>query len=229
MLQEPGKPRGRPGDRVGGSGGASLALAAAIALSCLVASARPAAATPAADGSPTGVIETFDAALLAVMRDSATTTYTQRFDRLAPAIDRAYDLQFMGAKSLGRGFDGLDVKQRERWLSTFRSYMIANYAGRFHGYHGQTFETVEQEPAAQDTVLVRTRLLDPGGETVPLNYRLRKVDGGWRIVDVYLKGTVSELALRRSDFSATLEREGFDALVKSVDGKVADLASGRVS
>ena len=59
--------------------------------------------------------------------------------------------------------------------------------------------------------------------------RRKTESGDWKIVDVYLKGTVSELALRRSDFTATLDREGFPALLKSIDAKNADLAAGKAT
>ena len=69
-----------------------------------------------------------------------------------------------------------------------------------------------------------TRLVVPGDDDVILNYRLRKNSAGqWRIIDIYLKGTVSELALRRSDFSSILKNKGFGALVVAMNKKVAEL------
>jgi len=68
-----------------------------------------------------------------------------------------------------------------------------------------------------------TKLHVPGSEDVVLNYRLRAVEGGWRIIDIYLKGTVSELALRRSDFSSILKQKGFPELTAALDQKVAEL------
>jgi len=179
--------------------------------------------------SATGTIDGLHAAMLSVIRDAATTTYQQRFDALAPAIDKAYDLDFMARKSLGKGFDALSAEDKARWVAAFRNYMIGNFAGRFKAFEGQRFETLGEEPAAQDTVLVKSRLIDPK-ESVDLNYRMRRTESGdWKIVDVYLKGTVSEVALRRSDFTATLDREGFPALMKSIEGKIADLAAGKAT
>lgn len=205
--------------------GASNVAAIACLLGLAFATAHPAGA---ADGA-TAAVEALHAGMIGVMRDAGTTSYQQRFDALAPAIDTAYDLDFMGRKSLGRGFDSLSEPDQKRWLALFREYTIANFVGRFRAYDGQTFETLGEEAAAQDTVLVRTKIVDPK-ETVDLNYRLRKTEAGtWKIVDVYLKGTVSELALRRSDFSATLDRDGFEALVSSVRSKIADLAAGKAT
>lgn len=174
------------------------------------------------------VVEKLHAGMIEVMRTAAKTSFEERAAQLDPMITTAFDLDFMGRKSLGRSFDGLSPDDQKRWLETFHRFMVANYAGRFTGYSGQKFETLGDEPAAQDTMLVRTRLTDPGAENVDLAYRLRKAGGTWKIIDLYLKGTVSELALRRSDFTAILDREGFAALMKNVDAKIADLRAGKV-
>jgi phospholipid transport system substrate-binding protein len=104
--------------------------------------------------------------------------------------------------------------------------MVANYAGRFDRYSGQTFENHGTEAGAYDTIMVQTTLVSPDDENVDLNYRLRETDAGWRVVDIYLKGTVSELALRRSDYSAVMKRDGFAALASYLSGKIDALAAG---
>ena len=50
-----------------------------------------------------------------------------------------------------------------------------------------------------------------------------------RIIDVYMNGTVSEIALRRSEFSAVLERDGFDALLAELESKIASYRKGGAS
>lgn len=194
----------------------------------LVASLAGASAAAVEQTAPVQVIERLHAGMIAVMQSAATTPFEGRAERLEPLLEQAFDLDFMARKSLGRSFDTLPADDQKRWIETFHRFMVANYAGRFTGYSGQKFETLGEEPAAQDTVLVRTRLVDPGAENVDLAYRMREDDGAWRIIDVYLKGTVSELALRRSDFTAILDRQGFPALLASVDAKIADLRAGKI-
>jgi phospholipid transport system substrate-binding protein len=102
--------------------------------------------------------------------------------------------------------------------------MVANYAGRFDGFSGQSFKTVGEEPARSETILVKTQLIDPGQENIELNYRMRKVGDDWKIIDVYMDGTVSELALRRSEFAAVVKRDGFDGLIAALDKKIEKLS-----
>lgn len=207
------------------AGGLSLRGAALWVVTSLLGAS---AAVAVESTAPVQVVEKVHAGMIEVMQSAATTPFEGRAERLTPVLEQAFDIDFMARKSLGRSFDGLSADDQKRWIDAFRRFFVANYAGRFTGYSGQKFETLGEEPAAQDTVLVRTRLIDPGGENVDLAYRMRESGGTWRIIDVYLKGTVSELALRRSDFTAILDRQGFPALLASIDAKVADLRAGKV-
>jgi phospholipid transport system substrate-binding protein len=131
----------------------------------------------------------------------------------------------MAQKSIGRYWKTATPEERERLVGTFKQFSVSNYAGNFDSYDGETFETQDVVESTHGTKLVRTRLLVSDGEVVQLNYRLRPVDGRWKIIDVYLNGTVSELALRRSEFSSLIKREGFDSLLVALNEKIADLAT----
>jgi phospholipid transport system substrate-binding protein len=63
----------------------------------------------------------------------------------------------------------------------------------------------------------------PKSDDVIFNYRVKQSEDGWQIIDIYLKGTVSELALRRSDFSTTLKKDGFGELSAAIDRKIEQL------
>jgi phospholipid transport system substrate-binding protein len=180
------------------------------------------------ESPPMRVVNRLHEALLGVLKQAEVLGYKGRLDRLAPALDDAFDMDFMAEKSLGREWTVLSEEQKKRWCATFKELTRANYAARFNRYSGQTFEMLAEEPAARETVLVRTKVVDPADESVSINYRLHETEAGWEIIDVYLKGTVSELALRRSDYTSVLKRDGFEALISAVHRKIADLAAGRV-
>lgn len=191
-----------------------------------VESKPPASAAEEAADAPlaTPTVEKLHAALLEIMRSADELGYQGRFDTLTPVVDQTFDMPFMASKSVGRHWKTLPEADQQRWLELFRTHIKANYAGQFTGYTGESFETLGEEPAIRDTRVVRTRLTRPGEDDVQLNYRLREVDGEWRIIDIYLNGTVSELALRRSEYSSVLKREGFEKLMSTIDEKVKELA-----
>lgn len=185
------------------------------------------ATSAAADESaPVDVVNRLHTSILGVLREAEDLGYQGRLERLTPALVAAFDLDFMARAAVGRHWKKLAEEDQKRWLDAFESLTCANYAGRFNRYSGQTFETLGDEPGAHETVVVRTRLVNPTDEDVDLIYRLHETDESWKIIDVYLKGTVSELALRRSEYSSVLRREGFTALIDAVNRRIADLAAG---
>jgi phospholipid transport system substrate-binding protein len=222
---------------------ASLALAPVSGASAeSPAAAPPAAAAPAAavaqapdgaeaqaasDHAAGRVVGRLHEALLGVMRDATALGYQGRYQRLSPVIHSLFDLPFMAEKSVGRHWKATSESNQRALVEIFSRFTVANFAGRFDGFSGQSFRTLEVEPSTYGTVLVRTRLDEPGDEGVALDYRLRPVGDGWRIVDIYLNGTVSELALRRSEYSALIQREGFQALLAKLDERIQDLAQAK--
>jgi phospholipid transport system substrate-binding protein len=176
--------------------------------------------------TPVATVEALQDGLLGLLKDADRLGYRGRLARIEPVIDETFDVPFMAEKAVGRHWKTLSDADRARWVALFREFMAANYAGNFDRFSGQRFEVLGEEPAANDTRIVRTVLRNPGGEDVELNYRLRTSDGS-RIIDILLKGTVSELALRRSDYTSVLERDGFDALVTTLRSRIDDLAAGR--
>jgi phospholipid transport system substrate-binding protein len=181
----------------------------------------------AAPSGPTAVITELNDTFLDVMKDATTLGYAGRRDKIGPAVDRAFDVAFMAEKVIGKHWAKLSEAERTRWVELFREFLTANYAGRLNRFAGQSFEILGEEPSAVETVMVRSRVIDPGGENVDLNYRMHQVGADWRVVDVYLKGTVSELALRRSDYTAVIERDGFEALATYLKEKMAALEAGK--
>jgi phospholipid transport system substrate-binding protein len=175
------------------------------------------------------VIERFYGVLLDSMKQANALGYEGRRNKLAPVVEETYDLPFMAKVATGKYWKELDPPAQQRFVDTFTRLTVANYAGRFNGYDGESFVVVSEGDGGQDTALVRTKLVLKDDAPVELNYRLRQLDGSWRIIDVYLNGTVSELALHRAEYTAKIEREGFEALLRALEEKIAALASGKAA
>jgi phospholipid transport system substrate-binding protein len=194
---------------------------ACAAFVLLLPAPAPADPAPAAE-----VVERLHAALLDAMQRADELGYPGRREVLAPVLAASFDFAFMSRLALGSEWRKLDEAQRERWISTFQELSLATYAARFDAFSGESFATDATEPAARDTTLVKTRLVRVNDEPVHLNYRLRRDGESWRIIDIYLNGTVSEVAMRRSEYAAVLERSGFEALVAELETKIGSYANG---
>lgn len=208
-----------------------IALATQSTLAQEVAAIDPAggaveAADEQAESSPVPAIEAFHAGLLEIMKQADQLGIEGRIEKLAPLMAHTFDLDFMASKTVGRHWKKLSPEDKARWAETFARFTTANYAGRFTGYTGEEFITLGVEDAARGTRVVLTKIVVPNDDDVQLNYRVLEKDGEWRVIDVYLNGTVSELALRRSEYSSALKRDGFEQLVASIEDKIAELRAG---
>ena len=108
-------------------------------------------------------------------------------------------------------------------VAAFSHLSISTYASQFDGYSGQSFVTRGEKPGQQNTVLVKTQILDPGSDPVDLTYVTRRIKGQWRILDVLLDGGISELAVRRSEYRRVLKTGGINALISTLNAKAGQL------
>jgi phospholipid transport system substrate-binding protein len=195
----------------------NLLLALVVAIGMLGA---PAGAEPA---PPQAVLRGFYDVLLGVMKDSKELRFSGRYQRLKAAIESAYNLPLMSRLSVGPQWQSLTPEQQAALGAAFDAFTVATYANRFDDYSGETFEVLPETTAASGGLIVQTRLVKGSGEKVTLNYLMRESDGRWQIIDVFLSGTISELATRRAEFTSILRRDGAAGLINVLDKRVAEL------
>lgn len=171
----------------------------------------------AADADPAvGRIRTFYDALLASMKSAKTTPVKSRYEKLDPAVRAAFDLPAMTRIAIGPEWSKLSPEDQKTLVDQFSRLTIATYANRFDGYSGEKFEVDDATEARGQNRIVKTRLVKSNGEPVMLNYLMHQAGDGWQIIDVYLSGTISELATRRSEFGSLLRSGGAPALIDSL-------------
>ncbi|MHA1537458.1 MAG: ABC transporter substrate-binding protein [Alphaproteobacteria bacterium] len=183
----------------------------------------PVAAGAVEDAPPRNVVETYYAALDKVLRNAKTLGFAGRYKALDPAIAASFDIRFMARVAVGHHWRKFAEDQQTSMTARMHGLSVATYASRFSSYAGEKFEVLASATTSRGDVLVRTQIIKSNGEPVKINYLLRKRDNGWRIIDVHLKGTISELARWRSDFSSILRRQGYDGLIAAIDKKIARL------
>ncbi len=174
---------------------------------------------------PVAIVERLHTALIDMMKRSKDLDFESRYAMIEPVIAETFDLEFMGSKSVGRHWRKLDANKQAAWIARFTRLTTSSYAGRFVDFDGEHFETLGQVPAQRRTQMVQTKLYVPSEEDILIYYRLIQTERGWRIIDVLLKGTVSELALRRSEYSTLLKRDGYEKLTRAIDEKIEKLRS----
>src|SRR5215831_9798278 len=201
-----------------------IAASAATAL-ILLNLAAPVAALAA---GPEENVNAFHETLISTMRDGRTLGESGRYVRIEPVVHRLFDLPLMSRLAIGASWTTLSPVQQQLAITAFGAYIAATYADRFDSYSGQRLEIVGQQPSSS-AIVVKTRIVKSNGEPVNVDYAMRQSDGAWQISDVYLDGTISQLATQQSEFSAILRREGFDGLIATLQRKVKLLACNLAS
>jgi len=180
----------------------------------------------AAEDQKDGVatVETLHATLLKLMMEADALGYQGRFDMVAPVLNETFDFATISRIVTGPHWKSLDEQSRNNFIRLFAELSAATYASNFDGYSGEIFETGTVEEK-RGNLLVKTTLVKSDGERISLDYMLRKNDGEWRIVNVIAQG-VSDLSLKRADYTAVIKSEGFDSLVARLNDKVANYRNG---
>jgi phospholipid transport system substrate-binding protein len=187
----------------------SITAALVIALSSQVAVAE--VADPA--GS---TVQSLHEGLLSIMRAGASVGQSGRARMIAPIVDEAFDLPLMTRLAVGPAWTGISAQDQAGLVSAFRAMTIAQYAKNFDSYSNERFIMAPKVETRGADKLVRTTLVS-GGDSEPLNYRLRQSSGKWKIIDVYYRNSVSQLATRRSDFARVLAKGGARALISHLN------------
>jgi phospholipid transport system substrate-binding protein len=183
-------------------------------------SAVAAAALPA---NPQDSVRNFYDTLLTTMKDGRTLGQSGRYARLAPVIGRLFDVPLMARLAVGPSWATLSPAQQQQVTEAFGHYIAATYADRFDSYSGEQLQVTGEQPYGAG-VIVQTKITQLKGDSVSLNYRLRENAGSWQIADVYMDGSISQLATQRSEFHSILQREGVDGLITALNRKVDLLA-----
>jgi phospholipid transport system substrate-binding protein len=172
----------------------------------------PAAFAQTAD--PAGAtVQTLHDGLLSIMRSGKAAGQAGRAHAIAPVVDRTFDLPLMTRLAVGPTWTTIAASDQAALVSAFRAMTDAQYAKNFDSYSGERFVmTPEVETRGVDK-LVRTTLVPSSGNSESLNYRLRQSGGQWKIIDVYYRNSISQLATRRSDFAHILATGGAKALI----------------
>jgi phospholipid transport system substrate-binding protein len=178
------------------------------------------AATAARADPAATQIEAFDAALIDAMKAAKTLNVQARYHRLEPAVARAFDIPTMTRFAVGPSWSTIPAAQQTALSGAFERLTAASYAHNFNGYSGERIDVDPNVLTRGPDKVVTTHLIAPGQAPVTIAYRMRESGGGWKIIDVFYNGAISQLTTRRSDFAATLAQGGAPALIAHLNALV---------
>lgn len=167
----------------------------------------------------TQVVKDFQATLLDVMQQGDKLNFEQRFEILKPAVLKSHDLAKITRIVVSKEWQTLTTEQKKELIRQFSTLSIASYAHYFNSFSGQSFKVESAKQLSPGQTYVHTFLLLPDDKDVSMDYLLKKTGDEWRIINIITNG-VSDLALKRSEYVAVIQKSGFDALLAELSVKI---------
>jgi phospholipid transport system substrate-binding protein len=191
---------------------------AAVTTLILLSSLSLRAQTPSAAAAH---IQTYYQELMPTIQQAGRLSVRERDKRFGPAITAAFDLATMTRLAVGPAWKSFSPAQQAAVQEAFTRFIVADYASQINDYSGESF-VVDPQTSPETRgggEIVKTRLIQPGGRIVNINYLVRR----GRVIDVYLNGTISDLATRRDEFASIIASGGADGLIKRLQDRTQSL------
>jgi phospholipid transport system substrate-binding protein len=186
-------------------------------------------AQPAAAGGATEAMKSTIDEALKVIRDQDLKQpgrSEERRQRLEQIVGDRFDYQEMSRRSLGAPWNGLSDKDKEEFVTLFKTLLTNSYADKIESYSGEGVQYIN-ERTEKDYAEVRTKVLT-GKVEIPLDYRLLKKGTEWRVYDVVVDG-VSLVNNYRGQFSKILRSSNYADLVDQLRKKSDKIKAPQLS
>ena len=130
-----------------------------------------------------------------------------------------FDFERMSRLVLGRAWKAASKDQQVKFTAEFRNLLVRTYSVALAKYRNQSIEYKPFKMAAtDDDVVVKTQIIQPGGQSIPIDYALEKGDTEWKVSDVKIDG-ISLVTNYRGQFSNELKQDNMDALIQKLVDK----------
>lgn len=178
-------------------------------------------------------VQVLNDGLLSVMKAGRTISFAERVKMLTPAVEQTFDLPLILRRSVGTHWASFSDVAKADLLAAFEAFTVTTWVANFDSYDGERFEILpDLRVVGQDTI-VQTRIVAKAGDPTRLDYVMREVGQGqahspgvWRAVDILLNGSISRVAVQRSDFRAILDSGDPGPLIALLRKKTETLAAG---
>jgi phospholipid transport system substrate-binding protein len=169
------------------------------------------------------IVQIFQRELLDVMKQGEALGFHGRYTQLEKPILNSHDLTKVVRIVMGKKWRGLTAQQKTSLSEVFSRLSISAYAVNFKVFSGESFVYLSENETARGGVIVHTLLKRPEDKDVKFDYMLKKKGEHWRIINIIANG-VSDLALKRSEYTSLLKRKGFESLIAKINEKIDNYA-----
>lgn len=192
-----------------------------LCLSLSVAIGLHAGVVLAADLTPDALVRTTTQDVLAVVKQDKAIQAGDNKKILALVDEKVlphFDFGKMTRLAVGGDWRKASPEQQEALVREFRTLLVRTYSTALTGFKDQTVEVKPARLSSENDALVQSRINQPSGKPLAIDYKMGKGSKGWQVYDVTIDG-MSLVTSYRGDFGAKIQQGGIDGLLKSLAEK----------
>lgn len=168
-------------------------------------------------------VEKLNNTLIEVMKGGKSLGYNGRLKKLDPVVKETFEFEAVSLIALGTHWKKLEQPQKLAFMNKLTDLSVATYAAQFKEYAGESFQFDSSQDIKNGRLLLRYNLVAPKEKPIRFEYFVGQFNGQWHIINIVVDG-ISDLALKKAQYTSVIDREGFDALLNKLTQKIADYA-----
>lgn len=173
-------------------------------------------------------VDRLNGVLIEVMKNAKPLGYQGRYSKLEPVVKQTHEFEAIAQIALGTYWKDLNDDQKKAFVEKLTDLSVATYAAQFNSYSGEEFKYESELPMKSNRITLRYQLIAPKEKPVKFEYILGQIDGQWSIINIVVDG-ISDLALKKAQYTSVMEREGFDSLLNKLNQKIVDYGNNAKS
>ncbi|GIR61799.1 MAG: ABC transporter substrate-binding protein [Deltaproteobacteria bacterium] len=139
----------------------------------------------------------------------------ERNEKIVGELNEIMDFQLAAYLSLGKHWKKISKTQKKEFVETFQQYINNYIVEKIDLYTNQKIDIGDSKIVKKGRAELEIGILS-GGETLQVNFKLRKnKKKEWRVYDVDIEG-VSLITTFRSQFSGVLKNSSFEELLEKL-------------
>ena len=193
-------------------------MAALLALA--IVAIGPASAADERAAGPQQVVETAANEVLDVIngrRDELRKNPEELYALVEDILLPHFDIEYASRLVLARSWRDATEEQRERFRSAMYDSLVRTYADGLLDFTADSLKVLPMRSDPDgDKVTVHTEVTLEDGTRAPVNYVMHKVDGQWKVFDVFIEG-ISYVLNYRKQLDAEIRRQGLDDVIERLE------------
>ena len=171
-------------------------------------------------GEPLDLVRTAVDKAIQILKDSKLQPQDkkkERVDRLREALNPIFDYEEMAKRALGSHWRRRTPAEQEEFVKLFRDFLEKIYSDKVDLYGGEKVR-FGREMIDKDFAQVESAVIKPNGEEIAVSYKLRQMNGQWKVYDVVVEN-ISIVNNYRSQFDRVISSSSYEELVKRLQEK----------